>query len=95
VDTLGRPAALDPSNARFAYVYGMALRSTGRPGLATAVLHQALARHPTHRDSLLLLAVMARDAGEWAQTRAYAERLLVVDPQDREALQLLSAVPRP
>ena len=69
--SLSRAAELAPDEPRYAYVRAIALNSLGQRADARQTLRDALARHPRHRDSLLALATMERDAGN----RAEAERL--------------------
>jgi tetratricopeptide (TPR) repeat protein len=57
-----------PGHARYAYVYGVALRDAGRPDRARAILDAALAIHPNDRD--LLEAAMAYDRADGRRARA-------------------------
>jgi predicted Zn-dependent protease len=50
LDLLRRAHELAPDSARYAYVYAVALNSTGASGQAMAVLGQAHRQHPTDRD---------------------------------------------
>ena len=52
-----------PENARYAYVYGVALNTTGQTSKAIAVLESTQKRHPYDRDLLHALATINRDAG--------------------------------
>jgi Tfp pilus assembly protein PilF len=72
---LDRAAALEPGNARFAYVYAVALDSMGKRDRAMAKLKQALAAHPNDRDILEALASFHQARGESAAAKKYAERL--------------------
>ena len=47
---------LEPGNARFAYVYAVALHSIGKVDAAIARLEKALVAHPNDRDILQALA---------------------------------------
>ena len=60
---LARAAAIDPANARYAYVYAVALNSTGRTDDAIKTLEASHARHPADRDTLFALVTINRDAG--------------------------------
>jgi Flp pilus assembly protein TadD len=80
---IARAAEIDPGNARYAYVHGIALNSTGRVDEALAVLEQSHARHPAERDTLLALVTINRDAGRFAAALRWAERLVALDPQAR------------
>jgi len=90
---LRKAAALAPDSARFAYVYAVALHSSGKTAAAIRSLEQALTRHPGDRDILFALASFSRDAGRLAQARDYATRLLVLVPQDADARSLLQSLP--
>ena len=78
-----RAAELDPANARYAYVHGVALNSVGQTDEALEVLEAAQARHPSDRDTLLALATINRDAGRMAAALSWADRLVALDPQAR------------
>ena len=80
---LARAAAIDPANARYAYVYAVALNSAGRTDEAIKTLEASHARHPADRDTLFALVTINRDAGRNAAALAWADRLVVVDPQSR------------
>ena len=66
---LGRAAELAPSSARYAYVYGVALNSTGAAARALAVLQAAHERHTGDPDILAALATISRDRGDRAAAR--------------------------
>ncbi len=85
---LGRAAELAPSSARYAYVYGVALNSTGDGDRALAVLREAHERHAGDPDILVALATISRDRGALAAARAYARKLLQTAPELPEARQL-------
>ena len=97
---LRKATELDPGEPRFAYVYGVALNSTGRRAEALAVLRQASRRHPAHRDLLIALTTISRDAGDIASALAYARALVQLMPEDTSAqalvreLQALQRSPR-
>ena len=80
---LARAASIDPANARYAYVYAVALNSGGRTDDAIKTLEASHARHPADRDTLFALVTINRDAGRNAAALAWADRLVVVDPQSR------------
>ncbi|MHA6205292.1 tetratricopeptide repeat protein [Dyella soli] len=89
---LRRASEADASNARFAYVYGVALSSAGQAGQARAVLGKALVASPYDPSLLFALAGLERDAGNARAAREYASRLVAVVPQSGEAQQLLHSV---
>jgi predicted CXXCH cytochrome family protein len=85
-DALGeleRAATLEPGNARFAYVYAVALHSTGKVDAAIARLEKALADHPNDRDILAALASFHEARGEGAAAKKYADRLRALSERDK------------
>jgi tetratricopeptide (TPR) repeat protein len=79
---LERAAELEPRQARYAYVYAVALNSAGRRDQALMVLKQSLAHHPLDRDTLQALMTLSRDAGDTAAALAYGEQLARILPND-------------
>jgi predicted CXXCH cytochrome family protein len=92
LDWLERAAAGRPENARFAYVYGVALASAGDTARGVRVLEESLGAHPYDRGILAALAAYARDLGEVETAIGYAERLVKVVPEDPGARDLLSSL---
>jgi predicted CXXCH cytochrome family protein len=86
---LARAAALAPAAPRYGYVYAVALASSGRRDEAVAVLEAGHARRPGDRETLLALTTLTRDAGRLEAARAWAERLVAVDPEARPLLDQL------
>jgi Flp pilus assembly protein TadD len=89
LELLRRAAEGRPENARFAYVYAVALHSAGRGDEATAVLAQALAAAPYDPSLLSALAAFERDAGRREEALAYARRLAAVAPDDANVRRLV------
>jgi DNA-binding SARP family transcriptional activator len=77
---LRKAAELDASQARYAYVYAVALHSAGRE--AMTALKENLARHPDDRDTLLALISFSRDSGDISSALEFAERLERVSPDE-------------
>jgi Tfp pilus assembly protein PilF len=71
---LERATVLEPENARFAYVYAVALHSTGRGEAAIARLEKTLLAHPNDRDILQALVSFNEARGDTAAAKRYAER---------------------
>jgi Flp pilus assembly protein TadD len=71
---LERATVLEPGNARFAYVYAVALHSTGKVDAAIAQLEKALVAHPNDGDILEALASFHEARGQSAVAKKYAER---------------------
>ncbi len=75
LEHLAAAARLNPANARFAYVYAVALKDAGRNGQALAVLEEDVVRHPYDCDALAALASFYRSAGNPGRAAPYAKRL--------------------
>ena len=71
-----------PDDARYAYVYGVALHDSGKPREGIEALEAALTRHPGDRDLLLSLAGYAHEAGDSEKAASYLGRLRAIDPSD-------------
>ena len=84
-----RATGFDPGNARYAYVYAVALDSTGHRPDAIAVLKANAARHPNDRDTLSALISFSREQGDTAAALDYAERLAEIVPNDPSLAQLI------
>ena len=77
---LRKAAELDPGQARYTYVYAVALHSAGRGNEAIAALKENLVRHPNDRDTLLALINFSRESGDISSALEYAERLELIAP---------------
>ena len=75
---LERAAALEPTNARFAYVNAVALHSAGKVDAAIAKLEAALRTHPADGDILSALVSFHQTRGDSAAAKRYADRLRVL-----------------
>ena len=80
LDELRKATELDPAQARYAYVYAVALHSAGRGNEAIAALKENLVRHPNDRDTLLALISFSRESGDLSSALEYAERLERIVP---------------
>jgi Flp pilus assembly protein TadD len=60
LEELGTALRLAPDNARYAFVYAVALHDTGHGTESLAVLRQAVARHPNDRALVDALASYSR-----------------------------------
>jgi Flp pilus assembly protein TadD len=90
LDLLRRASELAPDNARYAYVYAVALNSTGASGQAMTVLDEAHRQHPADRDVLMALVSIARDTGDFATALRHARELAALDPADTRLRALVS-----
>lgn len=86
---LKRAHDAQPDNARLAYVYGVALHSSGRQADAIALLTRAAERSPYDPELLFGLASFNRDADRMAAARGYAQRFAAVAPEDPRAQAML------
>jgi len=80
----------NPLNARFAYVYGVALQSAGQIRPAIAFLEQSFAAHPYDLEILTALVTFNRDAGDLDEAIQYAETWVDLAPGDARAAQELA-----
>ncbi len=79
---------LEPDRSRYAYVYAVALHSSGRIDESMKVLKENLDRHPDDRDTLAALATFSRDSGDISAALEYLERLSRITPNDRNLARL-------
>jgi Flp pilus assembly protein TadD len=91
---LRRAAELAPEQARYAYVYAVALHSNGRAGEALNALKDSVARHPDDRDTLLALISFSREAGDPGNALEYARQLARIAPGDPTIANLLEDLRR-
>jgi tetratricopeptide (TPR) repeat protein len=91
---LRRAAELDPGQARYAYVYAVALHSAARVDVSMAILEESLARHPDDRDTLQALMTFSRDSGDVGSALEYAERLARIPPTDPNLAGLIQDLRR-
>ena len=94
LEPLGRAAELAPEQARYAYVYAVALHDAGQPDRALAALRSTHAGHPGDRDVLIALATMSRDRGDREGALRWARALRDLDPQDPGAQRLVAELER-
>ena len=80
---------LEPDRSRYAYVYAVALNSSGRLDESIAVLKQNLTRHPNDRDTLSALLTFSRNSQDFGAALGYAEQLSRLTPNDRELVRLI------
>jgi predicted CXXCH cytochrome family protein len=79
---------LEPDRPRYAYVYAVALHSSGHASTSMKVLKENLARHPDDRDTLMALVTFNRDAGDIDAALEYAKQLSRVTPSDPDLARL-------
>ena len=74
LDELQQAVQLRPDAARYGYVLGVALNSSGKTDRALQVLRAAHAQHPTDRDVLFALATISRPPRGPSRRRGYHAR---------------------
>src|SRR5262249_481134 len=91
---LRRATELEPDRARYAYVYGVGLYSSGRTDQPMALLKQNAARHPDDRETLLALVSYSRQTRDFATALTYAEQAARLLPEDRNLIALIGELRR-
>jgi tetratricopeptide (TPR) repeat protein len=86
---LEQAARLEPANARYAYVYGVGLHSSGQGQEAVDYLEKALKENPFDRDLLYSLSTFHQELGNREKALSYAERLIEYYPSDQNYQQLV------
>ncbi len=89
---LREAAKLAPDNARYAYVYAVALNGGGQTKEALQVLTTALKGHPYDRDVLFGLAHFSAAAGQRDVAAGYAKTLVELDPENPQYAQLAASL---
>jgi len=80
--SLQKAYELLPDSGRYAYVYSVALNSTGNSKQALAVLKKAHMLHANNREILTALVSFNQELGNNKQALKYAKQLLSINPQD-------------
>jgi predicted CXXCH cytochrome family protein len=89
LDLLGAASRSDPGNARYAYVYAIALNDAGKTATAISTLESSIKAHPYDRDSLAALASFMEQSGDSAKALTYANRLNDLEPDNPQVQQML------
>jgi len=89
---LEKATQLAPDNARFAYVYAIALNSLGQVDNSIAAMQDAANRFPAEFDVQWALVSMLRDQGRNAEAKAVAEDLSRQYPEDQDVRALLRSL---
>jgi predicted CXXCH cytochrome family protein len=89
LDLLGAAARGDPGNARYAYVYAIALNDAGKTSAAIETLESSITEHPYDRDSLAAMANFLEQSGDPAKAVTYASRLNELEPNNPQVQQML------
>jgi len=92
---LRRAAELDSHNARYAYIYGVALHSAGHQQDAITYLKDSLIEHPESRDIIMAIISFSRVSGDTVTALQYAEQAIKIAPDDPGLRALLEELRRP
>jgi predicted CXXCH cytochrome family protein len=94
LDELRHAAELDRGQARYTYVYAVALHSAGRGGEAMKELKENLVRHPDDRDTLVALIGFSRESADAGSALEFAERLERIAPDEQGLAALIQELRR-
>jgi Flp pilus assembly protein TadD len=94
LEELRQAAALDPGQARYAYVYAVGLNSSGRRDDALAVLKEGLRGRPNNLERLSAAINFSREKGDVAAALEYAERMARLRPDDSRLADLVRKLKR-
>jgi Flp pilus assembly protein TadD/nitrate/TMAO reductase-like tetraheme cytochrome c subunit len=89
---LSKAARLQPNNARYGYVYAVALDANGESARAIKTLQDVHVRHPYDRDVLIALVGFNKAQGNTKAATAYARELVDMDPRYGSVEQVLQQV---
>jgi len=90
IDSLKKAAELQPDSARYTYVYGVALNSTGSASDAILVLEGGHRMHPRDQEMIFMIASIYRDQGQKDKALQWADKLLLINPADQNAQQFIN-----
>jgi Flp pilus assembly protein TadD len=91
LDLLASASKGDPANARYAFVYAVALSDSGENAAAIAALENSLKSHPYDRDSLSAVIAYLAQAGDRKGALEYARRLYELEPDNPQLRDMLSS----
>ncbi len=87
---LASAAHKDPENARYNYVYAVALKDADRKSEAIGTLEASINLHPYDRDSLASLVNWLGRSGNSNKALVYAERLAQLEPDNLDVQQAIA-----
>ena len=82
-------ATLASDNARYAYVYAVALNSAGSVTEAMEVLERVHRQHPTDRGVSVTLISFERDRGNLTAAIVYVQELAALEPGNPQIRALI------
>jgi ssDNA-binding Zn-finger/Zn-ribbon topoisomerase 1 len=89
---LGAAARLAPDNARYDYVYAVALNDLGEMNAAIETLEGIVSAHPYDRDSLSALVSFLEQSGKATEALNYAQRLEELEPANSQVAQTVKTL---
>lgn len=89
---LEKAATLRPTDARYGYVFAVALHSAGQTQRAVTVLEKVYAHHPTDTGVIVALIAYSRSLGEMGQASSYAHKLIELDARYGTVDELMAAL---
>ena len=89
IASLKRATVLEPAQPRYAYVYGVALQSSGQADEARRLLAAALLASPSNIEILTALLQDALKSHDYKGALSYAERLRILRPDDASLAQFI------
>ncbi|HEV2171166.1 MAG TPA: tetratricopeptide repeat protein, partial [Candidatus Binatus sp.] len=90
LELLGAAAGGDPRNARYAYVYAIALNDAGNTHSAIETLENSIKTHPYDRSSLEALMTFLEQSGDTAKALTYAQRLQELEPDNQQIREIVN-----
>ncbi len=94
ISELALAARVRPENARYSYVYAVALHSTGRVVEAIAVLEKGLKSSPNDLDILNALVTYLVQTGDRTRALEFARRMQAIRPEDPRLRDLVRNLQR-
>jgi tetratricopeptide (TPR) repeat protein len=95
LDMLAAAARNEPANARYVYVYAVALNDAGQTKAAIETLENSVKVHPYDRDSLAALVTFLEQSGDPTKALTYAKRLDELEPGNPEIHRMLEGLNQP
>jgi len=89
LNLLAAAARGEPGNARYVYVYAVALNDAGQTRAAIDTLESSIKTHPYDGDSLAALVNFLQQSGDNTKALTYAQRLDELEPGNPKVQQLL------
>ena len=89
LEMLEHASSGEPDNARYAYVYAIALNDAGNTRTAIDTLESSINAHPYDRDSLAALVNFLEQSGDLTNALTYANRLEELEPNDPQIREML------